>query len=76
MKSYTQGFPASRKLMKIGIEEQEQNGVTAPKGSKGSELFLSVMQALIFALEMKLLHKPYGRDHHEQESSIIYCIES
>ena len=44
------GTPAFKKLIKIGIEEHEQNGVTAPKSDakKFPQPLLPVIQALIF----------------------------
>ena len=54
------GTPAFKKLIKIGIEEHEQNGVTAPKSAakKLPQPLVPVLQALIFCCEIKLLKNP------------------
>jgi len=54
------GTPAFKKLIKIGIEEHEQNGVTAPKSDakKLPQPFVSVIQDFIFCCEIKLLKNP------------------
>jgi hypothetical protein len=54
------GIPASRKPRKIGIEEQEQKGVTAPKSAANRfpALRLWVIHALIFDWEIKVLQNP------------------
>jgi len=54
------GIPAFKKLMKIGIEEQEQKGVTAPKNDANKLPILSlwVIQPLIFSCDRKLRKNP------------------
>ena len=54
------GTPAFKKLIKIGIEEHEQNGVTAPNrdAKKFPQLLVPEIQDFIFSCEIKLLKNP------------------
>src|SRR3989338_546857 len=67
------GIPASRKLMKKGIEEQEQKGVTAPNSApkKLPQPFLCIIQALTFSCGKKLRKNPIT-EIMTNKSSIIF----
>jgi len=59
-KDTPRGIPASKKLIKSGIEEQEQNGVIAPKSDakKLPHPLVPVIQALTFCCDKKLRRNP------------------
>jgi hypothetical protein len=67
------GIPASKKLMKRGMEEQEQNGVIAPKSDakKLPHPLVPIIQALIFCCERKLRKNPIT-EIITNKSSIIF----
>jgi len=54
------GIPASKKLIKRGIEEQEQNGVIAPnsEAKKLPHPLVPIIQALTFCCDKKLRKNP------------------
>jgi len=66
-------MPDFRKLIKMGIEEQEQNGVTAPKSEakKLAQAFLPVIQDLIFCCGRKLLKNPIAAIKTKRSSVIL-----
>jgi len=67
------GIPAFRKLIKSGIEEQEQNGVIAPKSDakKLPHPLVPIIQALTFSCDRKLRKNPIT-EIITNRSSIIF----